>query len=136
MEGETIDFGNQYSNENCANLLFTGLCYDYFFKMWLNHFWKVCGLSSFISFDFSYVHNVTGCKGEDEVAVFSAKHWDRKSREDLLESATSCHNAQVAELNLRHSSFLFRVWSALVTSAFTSALARENVTPSFAMKMK
>ena len=34
-------------------------------------------------------------RGEGEVAFFSAKHWDRKNRADLIESATPCHDAQV-----------------------------------------
>ena len=33
--------------------------------------------------------------GEDEVAFFSAKRWDRRNRADLIESATRCHNIQV-----------------------------------------
>ena len=32
---------------------------------------------------------------EGEVAFFSAKRWDRRNREDLIESATPCHDAQV-----------------------------------------
>ena len=34
-------------------------------------------------------------EGEDEVAFFSAKRWDRRNRADLIESATPCHDAQV-----------------------------------------
>ena len=34
-------------------------------------------------------------EGEGEVAFFSAKHWDRRNRADLIESATPCHDAQV-----------------------------------------
>ena len=34
-------------------------------------------------------------EGEGEVAFFSAKRWDRRSRTDLIESATPCHDAQV-----------------------------------------
>ena len=37
---------------------------------------------------------VTG-EGEGEVAFFSAKHWDRRNRADLIESTTRCHDAQV-----------------------------------------
>ena len=33
--------------------------------------------------------------GESEVAVFSAKRWDRSSSEALIGSATLCHYAQV-----------------------------------------
>ena len=33
---------------------------------------------------------------EGEVAVFSAKRWDRRSSKALIESATLCHDAQVA----------------------------------------
>ena len=33
--------------------------------------------------------------GEGEVAVFSAKRWDRRNRADLIESATPCHDDQV-----------------------------------------
>ena len=33
--------------------------------------------------------------GEGEVAFFSAKHWDRRNRADLIESVTPCHDAQV-----------------------------------------
>ena len=33
-------------------------------------------------------------KGEDEIAVFSVKSWDRRNRADLIESATPCHDAQ------------------------------------------
>ena len=32
---------------------------------------------------------------EDEVAVFSAKRWDCRNREGLIESATPCNDAQV-----------------------------------------
>ena len=32
--------------------------------------------------------------GEGEVAFFSAKRWDRKSREDVIESVTPCRDAQ------------------------------------------
>ena len=35
------------------------------------------------------------CECEGEVAVFSAKRWDRRNRADLIESATPCHDAQV-----------------------------------------
>ena len=35
------------------------------------------------------------CEGEGVVSAFSLKHWDRTNREDVLESATSCHDAQV-----------------------------------------
>ena len=38
--------------------------------------------------------------GEGEVAVFSAKRWDRRNREDLIESATPCHDARMVELYL------------------------------------
>ena len=34
-------------------------------------------------------------EGEGDVAVFSAKRWDRRNRADLIESATPCHDAQV-----------------------------------------
>ena len=34
-------------------------------------------------------------EGEGEAAFFSAKRWDRRSRTDLIESATPCHDAQV-----------------------------------------
>ena len=34
-------------------------------------------------------------EGEGEVAVFSAKRWDRRNRADLIESATPFHEAQV-----------------------------------------
>ena len=34
-------------------------------------------------------------EGEGEVAFFGAKHWDRRNRADLIESATPCHDAQV-----------------------------------------
>ena len=34
-------------------------------------------------------------EGESEVAVFSAKRWDRRSSQALIESATPCHDAQV-----------------------------------------
>ena len=34
-------------------------------------------------------------EGEGEFAFFSAKHWDRRKRADLIESATPCHDAQV-----------------------------------------
>ena len=33
---------------------------------------------------------------EGEVAFFSAKRWDRRNRADLIESATPCHDTQVA----------------------------------------
>ena len=38
------------------------------------------------------------CKGEGEVAYFSAKRWDRRNRADLIESATPFHDAQVVGL--------------------------------------
>ena len=34
-------------------------------------------------------------ESEGEVAVFSAKRWDRRNRADLIDSATACHDAQV-----------------------------------------
>ena len=34
-------------------------------------------------------------EGEGEVAIFSAKRWDRRNRAGLIESATPCHDAQV-----------------------------------------
>ena len=34
-------------------------------------------------------------KSEGEVAFFSAKRWDRRNRADLIESTTSCRDAQV-----------------------------------------
>ena len=37
-------------------------------------------------------------EGEGEVALFSAKRWDRRNRANLIESATPCHDAQVAGL--------------------------------------
>ena len=37
-------------------------------------------------------------EGEGEVTFFSAKHWDRRNRADLIESATPCHDAQVVGL--------------------------------------
>ena len=37
-------------------------------------------------------------EGEGEVEFFSAKRWDRRNRADLIESATPCHDAQVAGL--------------------------------------
>ena len=33
--------------------------------------------------------------GEGEVAVFSARRWDRRNRADLVKSTTPCHGAQV-----------------------------------------
>ena len=35
-------------------------------------------------------------KGECELAVFSAKRWDRRNRAGLIESATPCHDGHVA----------------------------------------
>ena len=35
------------------------------------------------------------CEGEGEVGFFNAKRWDRRSRADLIESATPCHDAHV-----------------------------------------
>ena len=34
-------------------------------------------------------------EGEDEVAFFSAKRWDRRNRADLIEFAIPCHDAHV-----------------------------------------
>ena len=36
-------------------------------------------------------------EGEGDVAVCSAKRWDRRNRADLIEFVTSCHDAQVLE---------------------------------------
>ena len=41
-------------------------------------------------------HILKTVKDEGEVAFFSAKRWDRRNRADLIESATPCHDAQVA----------------------------------------
>ena len=41
------------------------------------------------------LHTLPSNEGEGEVAVFSAKRWDRRNRADLIESATPCHDAQV-----------------------------------------
>ena len=35
---------------------------------------------------------------ETEMAVFSGERWYFRSREDLIQSATSCHDAQVLGL--------------------------------------
>ena len=32
-------------------------------------------------------------EGKGEVALFSAKHWDRGERADLIDSATLCHDS-------------------------------------------
>ena len=34
-------------------------------------------------------------EGEGKVTFFGAKRWDRRDRADLIEFATSCHDAQV-----------------------------------------
>ena len=34
-------------------------------------------------------------EGEGEIAVFTAKRWDRRSSEVLIELATPCHDTQV-----------------------------------------
>ena len=39
-------------------------------------------------------------EGKGEVAVFSAKRWDRRNRADLIESATPCHDARVVRFHL------------------------------------
>ena len=41
-------------------------------------------------------HNsVTSLIGEGEIAVVSAKRWDRRNSEALIELATPCHDGQV-----------------------------------------
>ena len=40
--------------------------------------------------------NLVKFEGEGDVAVFSAKRWEGRSSEALIESATPCHDAQVA----------------------------------------
>ena len=42
--------------------------------------------------------------GEGVVAVLSAERWDRRSRADLIECATPCHDAQVLGLDEGSSS--------------------------------
>eukprot|EP00112_Aurelia_sp_Birch-Aquarium-sp1_P006607 Seg1725.6 transcript_id=Seg1725.6/GoldUCD/mRNA.D3Y31 product="hypothetical protein" pseudo=true protein_id=Seg1725.6/GoldUCD/D3Y31 len=46
------------------------------------------------------IHYSREGEGEGEVAVFSAKRWDRRSRIGLIESATPCHDAEVMGLYL------------------------------------
>ena len=41
------------------------------------------------------MHEVNEGEGEGDVAVFSAKHWDRRNRADLIKSVTHRHDSQV-----------------------------------------
>ena len=52
-------------------------------------------------------------EGEGEVAFFSAKRWDRKSRTELIESATPCHDAQVVGPYRNSNPFRLTVLAAL-----------------------
>ena len=40
------------------------------------------------------IHTTVADEGEGEVAVFSAKCWDRRNSQALIESAIPCHDAQ------------------------------------------
>ena len=60
------------------------------------------------------------CEGEGEVAFFSAKRWDRRSRADLIESATPCHDAQVVGL-YRDSNPLRLTILAAMSEDYTTA---------------
>ena len=40
------------------------------------------------------------CEGESKFAVFSAKRWNLRNMEDLIESVTPCYDAQVVGLYL------------------------------------
>ena len=51
--------------------------------------------------------NFARSEGEDEVAFFSAKRWDRRNRAALIGSAMPCHNAQV--LGLYRDSYPLRL---------------------------
>ena len=67
----------------------------------------LCTISSFqqnVHFQYHTLSCLVWCQnifastkgeGEGEVAFFSAKHWDRRNRADLIESATPCHDALV-----------------------------------------
>ena len=57
---------------------------------------------------------------EGEVAFFSAKHWDRRSRAELIESATPCHDAQVVGL-YRDSNPLRLTILAAMSEDYTTA---------------
>ena len=57
---------------------------------------------------------------EGEVAFFSAKRWDRRNRAGLIESATPCHDAQVAGL-YRDSNPLRLTVLAAMSEDYTTA---------------
>ena len=59
-------------------------------------------------------------EGENEVAFFSAKCWDRRNRADLIESATPCHDAQVVGL-YRESNPLRLTILAAMSEDYTKA---------------
>ena len=59
-------------------------------------------------------------EGEGEVVFFSTKHWDRRNRADLIESATPCHDAQVVGL-YRDSNPLRLTILAAMSEDYTTA---------------
>ena len=59
-------------------------------------------------------------EGEGEVAFLGAKHWDRRNRADLIESATPCHDAQVVGL-YRDSNPLRLTILAAMSEDYTTA---------------
>ena len=59
-------------------------------------------------------------EGEGEVAFFSAKRWDRRNRENLIESATPCHDARVVGL-YRDSNPLRLTILAAMSEDYTTA---------------
>ena len=65
--------------------------------------------------------------GEGEAAVFSAKPWDRRYRSDLVESATSSHDAQVmASYRVSHPFRLTVPASGKVEWAFLDLLTFDD----------
>ena len=61
-------------------------------------------------FGFRFTLKFETFEGVGEVAIFSAKRWDRRNRADLIESSTPCHDAQVMgsyrDSNLLHLTVL------------------------------
>ena len=69
--------------------------------------------------DWLNVRNLLRC-GEGEVALFSAKRWDRRNRAALIESATPCHDAQVVG-TYRDSNPLRLTVLAAISEDYTTA---------------
>ena len=58
---------------------------------------------------------------------FSAKHWDRRNRADLIESATPCYDAQVVGLYRDSNPLLLTILAAMSEDYTTAPQHLHNI---------